>query len=377
MDLAEALQQLSPQARKICAADALPQLKGMAAAGLAPLPPVEMVSVLAILAAEPSPEIADKARGTLSGMPEAVLTGAIDQRLAPAVLGLLVGLCRGRDAVLQKLILSSDLPDEAVIDLARDLQSERLLETIAANEQRMLRCPRIIEALYFNKAARMSTVDRAIELAVRHGLELSAIPAFEEVKAAITGQQAARTDAEPGLEDLFFTNLLDDADLAALDAEFVDEVLESRAVGQTGDGDQERKISDVQLDISKMSISHKVRLAMLGNATQRAVLIRDSNKTVIMAVLKSPGLGDNEVMRFSRARSLPEEALRYVCSRREWTKHYQVKLNLATNPRTPMQEALKYLNHLRPSDLKAVERSRDVPQAIARAARNLRAKRGH
>jgi hypothetical protein len=377
MDTAALLEQLSPQVRKICAPDTPAQLKNMAAAGLAPLPPADMVSALAILSADPARDIADKARGTLAGMPENVLLGTIDQQLHPSVLGLLAGLLVGRDAALQKLILTPGLPDEAVVHMARELRSERLLEVVTANEQRMLRCPGIIEALYFNKAVRMSTVDRIIELAVRHGIELSGIPAFAEVKAAIAGRQEAPAGKDPTPEDLFFSDLLDDADLAALDAEFVDEFLDSRAAGQDSSGDHAQKIAAANTDIGKMSVSHKVRLAMLGNATQRAVLIRDSNKMVILAVLKSPGLGDNEVMRFTKARSLPEEALRFICGKRDWTKHYQVKLNLSMNPRTPLQEALKYLNHLRPSDLRSLERSRDVPQAIARAAKNLREKRSH
>jgi hypothetical protein len=53
-----------------------------------------------------------------------------------------------------------------------------------------------------------------------------------------------------------------------------------------------------------------------------------------------------------------------------------VKLNLVQNPRTPIQDALRFLNHLRPHDVRGLERSRDVPQAIANAAKNLRAKRG-
>jgi hypothetical protein len=373
MDITAILDQLSPQVRKICAPDAPPQLKGMAAAGLAPLPPGDLVSALAILAQDQAPLLADKARGTLAGMPEAVLLGAIDQQLPAAVLGLLAGLLSGRDAALEKLILAPGLPDEAAVGLARDLRSERLLEVIAANEQRMLRCPRIIEALYFNKAARMSTVDRAVELAVRNGIELEGIPAFAEVKAALTGRRIDAA-AEPAPTDTLFTGLLDGEEL---DAELVDEVLETADGTRTERGGQEEKISATLTDISKLSVSHKVRLAMLGNATQRAVLVRDSNKMVIMAVLKAPSLGDNEVMRFTKARSLPEEAVRYICSRREWTKHYQVKVNLAMNPRTPLPEALKFLNHLRPNDLRTVERSRDVPQSIARAARNLREKRSH
>jgi len=125
-----------------------------------------------------------------------------------------------------------------------------------------------------------------------------------------------------------------------------------------------------------MTVSQKIRVATLGNANQRAVLVRDANKLVVMAVLKSPGLGDSEVIRYSQARSLPEEAIRHIAQKREWTKLYQVKLNLVNNPRTPLQDALRFLTHLRPNDVRLLENSREVPRAICNAARQLRSKRG-
>ena len=61
----------------------------------------------------------------------------------------------------------------------------------------MLEHPPIIESLYMNKATRMSTADRIIELAVRHKLELTGIPAYKEVAIAIGQELIAEASPEP------------------------------------------------------------------------------------------------------------------------------------------------------------------------------------
>ena len=377
MDTATLVAELSGEVRKICAPGAPAPLKGMAAAGMAPLPPVDLVSALAVLSVDDAADVAAKAGETLDKLPEKVLLGALDQPLHAGVLDLLAGRLLGRAEPLEKLLLHRSLGDETVLRLTPDLASERLLEIVAGNEERLLRAPEIIEALYFNKHSRMSSVDRAIELAVRNGIVLEGIPAFAEAKAAIEGELIVEPEEEPSPEDRAFSDLIEDEELAELNEELVDETLDAEQDEAEAEESREKeKIKQANAEIGKLTVSQKVRMAMLGNATQRSVLIRDSNKMVILAVLKSPALSDSEVMRYAKARSLPEEAVRYICSKRDWTKHYQVKLNLVQNPRTPLQEALKYLNHLRAHDVRAVERSRDVPQAISRAAKALRTKRG-
>ena len=64
-----------------------------------------------------------------------------------------------------------------------------------------------------------------------------------------------------------------------------------------------------------------------------------------------------------------------MASKRDWIKHYPVKLNLVQNPKCPIEHALRFLQHLRPTDLRAIERDRNVPNAIGRAAKQLRQKR--
>ncbi len=377
MEHPASLTDLSQQALRILASDAPPQLRMMAASGLAPLGPVDLVSVLYALSYDQDESLATKARASLGKLPDNVLLGALEQKLDPAVLDGVARLLVRRDDAVERVLLNRFLQDETTVWLTENLRSERLLEIVAANEERMLRTPRIIEVLYMNKAARMSTVDRAIELAVRHGLELDGIPTFAEARAAIEGQLILEETDEPLQEDDDFSAALMDDDLLGIDDETLDDILDSLQSQQASPKktDEEEKATTFEASLSGLTVSQKIRMAMLGNSTQRAVLVRDSNKLVTMAVLKSPGVGDSEVIRYSKARSLPEEAVRYIASKREWTKQYQVKVNLVNNPRTPLQDALRFLNHLRPIDVRGLERSKDVPQSIVNAAKQLRKKR--
>jgi hypothetical protein len=198
--------------------------------------------------------------------------------------------------------------------------------------------------------------------------------------AAVTEPQLEplRDDDQPVDEDLEFLSVLGDEVAQTLDGAKVDDILAAIESGELASaaGEAEQHVKKMEASLSGLSISQKIRIATLGNSNQRAVLVRDSNRLVVMAVLKSPGMGDSEIIRFSKARSLPDEAVRYIAGKRDWTKLYQVKLNLVNNPRTPMQDALRFLTHLRPHDVRLLETSRDIPQALVTAAKQLRKKRG-
>lgn len=132
---------------------------------------------------------------------------------------------------------------------------------------------------------------------------------------------------------------------------------------------------DRLIRISKLKPMKKMRLALLGNAFERAILIRDSNKAVCLSAIKSPKVKENEVVAYCANRSLSHEVIRYIANRRDWTKLYAVKLNLVLNPKTPMASAMTLLNHLHAHDVKKVAHSRNIPSALATAAKRRMAKR--
>jgi hypothetical protein len=99
------------------------------------------------------------------------------------------------------------------------------------------------------------------------------------------------------------------------------------------------------------------------------VLIRDQNKAVCLSAIKSPRVKENEVVAYSANRSLPYEVVRYIATRRDWTKLYAIKLNLVQNPKTPMSQAMGFLGHLHQHDVRKVARSKNIPSALATAAK--------
>ena len=67
---------------------------------------------------------------------------------------------------------------------------------------------------------------------------------------------------------------------------------------------------------------------------------------------------------------------RVIASNREWTRSYQVKLNLSMNPRCPIGMSIKFLNFLHERELRSIMKSKDVPTPVASHARRLLQKKG-
>ncbi len=369
------VEQLSAPVAKICGPSAPPQLKAMAASGLAPLGPKDLLTVLYFFAYDKEQNLIDKATQSLQKLPEKVLFGALEQLGVEQVLDGLSKLLIKRSAAIEKILLNQATAPVTVTWIASQTRDEKNLEIVASNEQRLLEHPDIIEAFYKNIAARMSTADRIIELAVRNGIELKGIACFAEVKAAIQGELITEPSNEPTPDDHLFRQTMDREEWKELDETEIDEAIEAREEGEEGKEETIEKVEQLEKSLARMPMSAKIRLATLGSSNQRAVLIRDSNKLVTMAVIKSPGIRESEIMQYSKYRSLPEEALRFMATKRDWIKHYPVKLNLIQNPKCPIEYALRFLAHLRPPDLRSIERDRNVPNAISRAAKQLREKR--
>ena len=367
---------LSPKVANYVGAE-VPKGKKMAAAsGFAPLGSADMVSVLYVLAHDQDEEIRDTATKTLTGLPERILVGGIDQVSDDHVLDGLSRLLAKSAAAAEHLALNRGIALESLKFLAAAVSDDRVLEIIASNEQALLREPDIIEALYENKQTRQATTDRLIELAARNDLDLKGITCISELKAALAGELIPEATDELMPDDLLFKDNLELDDDELLDEKELAEALEARDRGED-DEDEERasKVETLEQSLAKMTVSAKIRTAMLGSARQRSILIRDSNKLVAVAVVKSPSITESEVVQFAKYRSLPEEAVRYMATKKDWTRHYQVKLSLVQNPRTPLEFSLRFLTHLRPADARALERDKNVPQAISRAAIRLRNQR--
>ena len=281
----------------------------------------------------------------------------------PRVLDLFAELGGARGEVFDALVTNASTADATIAVLAARAGT-REIERIAANEQRLLRHPEIIAAMYMNKQARMSTVDRAIELAVRNSVRVPGLAAWDELARALQSGAAQAASAE---QDALFAVAAeaatgDDSPVTAGDAEQV--VDEEAAEALTPE--QAKK-----LPIEKLTVPGKIRLATLGNGFARAVLIRDPLKIVAMAVIKSTGVTEFEAARYAANQSLTEDVIRFIAGKREWTKLYGTKVSLCRNPKTPVTEAMRLMPFLREKDLNNLTKSKGVPSAVSAQARKL------
>ena len=354
---------LSPAAQKALAPG---PTRMMAARGLLPMPrPGELLAVLYQLALDGDAAIAAAARATAEGLPDKIVAGALAEAdVDPRVLDWIAPRCTRAPALLDALITSPSVGDATIAAIARQAEA-RTVDLIAQNEQRLLRTPAIIAAMYVNPRARMSTVDRAVELAIRNGVKVDGIAAWDELsKVILSGGGGGTADDDAFAQAVAGTSEVDDRHLVAGDAEQVQ-------VGADGEllPDAAPQVDEKKVPIGKLSVPAKIRLATLGNAFARAVLIRDPMKMVAAAAIKSPGVTENEAARYAGNAQLADDVIRYIATRRDWTRLYSIKLHLVMNPKTPLPDVSRLMPHLREKDLRNVAKSKGVPSAVAAQAR--------
>jgi len=123
--------------------------------------------------------------------------------------------------------------------------------------------------------------------------------------------------------------------------------------------------------ILQMGVADRIKLAFLGSREAREILVRDPNKLIALAAVKSPKVQDTEIESISKSRAVCEDVLRQIASTKEWVKSYSVKVNLVGNSKTPVPIALNLLTHLREYDLRRIAKSKDVSSVVATQARRL------
>lgn len=152
---------------------------------------------------------------------------------------------------------------------------------------------------------------------------------------------------------------------APIPGEETNAVVEDGDVPDVPEGDGQ----DAAAMISTLPIMDRLKLATKGTREQRAVLIRDPNKLIAVAVLSSPKLTESEVEAFARMGNVSEEILRIIGNNRSWTKNYGVVASLVRNPKTPAAISLNLMARLNDRDMKMLAVDRNVPEGLRIAAR--------
>jgi len=342
---------LSAQAEKYARRDAPTGARRMAARGALPLEPIELATVLLVLANDPDAEVKQTARSSLETLPEHVLSTVLRGPAHPALLSFLAQIHRESEPRCESLALNP-ATDDATIAYLATLPHPRVVDIISQNQERMMRHEEIVDALGANPLTGRSVIERILSFL---GIE----------------ERESTSESEEGLDE-------QEAEAAVLEmlGEEMSDIARLLASEQGDRIEDDEMEGSLYAALQRMSVMQKIKLARVGGKEARALLVKDRNRIVSSSVLASPKLTETEIVGFAQSRAIGEELLRIISSNREWTKNYQVKLALSSNPKTPTPQAIKFLNYLQDRDLRMLMKSKDVPSNISAHARRILTKKG-
>jgi hypothetical protein len=323
-----------------------------------------------------------------------LLTAARSSETSPAVLDYLAGFSKDNREIHEAVVLNGRTPDEAIAELASTTSDSSLLDLIATNQQRLVRFPKIIDAILANSDRSGEAERRARETRQEF---------FEKERGAQQIAQELRSRGNSAAAE-FFENAdltgglsVEDAWLIAqhievLDADLDNSWLPTERYEELKAETQEeraanfnRALESERLEVGElppervslmrslmfMNARDRMKLAMKGDREARSILIRDSNRMVATAVIHNPRVTDQEVENIAAMRTVADEVLRLIALNRNWARSYPVIHNLVRNPRTPVPTVLTTLPRIRTKDLKNLTQNRNVPEATRRQALRL------
>jgi hypothetical protein len=117
-----------------------------------------------------------------------------------------------------------------------------------------------------------------------------------------------------------------------------------------------------------MTASDKMQLALSGSREERFAMIRDPNKMLHVYVLKNPRIGVDEVIYAAKLPTLSPDALKLIAENREWSGNATVCIGLVRNPKTPLALAVRLLDRIPLTEVRALAKG-GAREQIVHAAR--------
>jgi len=333
-------------------------LRLMAAQGLLPLKPEDLLELWTSLVSDTDEAIRTAAEGSLTAFPAAELLPILKSRDTPVPVLAWAVSKRAEPELREATLQNHSLPDDVIEQLASTLP-QALAELVVINQTRLLRSTSLLVAIESNAGLSNDQKRRLRELreTFRVGEQPAAAPAQAPAPAAPPAEEPPAPEPEAAEAtpqgDIFMTE--DEAIVRYLSEE---------------DRQKTEKVSAVQ-KIYRLNTAEKIITALKGSREERSILIRDPNRLVATAVLGSPRITEAEIESISSMKGVSDEILRTIGNHREWTKRYTVLNNLVRNPRTPVGIALSMVPRLNPRDIKGIAVDRNVPEPVRKQAQKF------
>ena len=382
-----------------------PQARMAAARGMLPLPADQQLAVLFAMASGGDERLGVEARSAFRLMPLKQVLQGISIQTHPKVLEALIEFREPDPELDERIGMLRTANDRTVRLIARRAHAD-LCDQLASNHERMLVTPDVFIDLHANENCSEVVLNRiesflqmqrclpkvpevrpflltegqaqgapaqAQEKAKTKAMDLEA-----EIMAALSGKQSpALLKAQESSLEMFDLDAVSTGNDAALGA-FAFDLQESmddfgwELTGEMDDkGTDEHVRISIENQIREMTVGKKIKLAYKGNKEVRKLLIRDSNKIVASAVVRSGRLSDGEVAAFAGNKNLDREVIRELAANGEYARKYPVKVALVNNPKTPVSLAVGLVKGLQKNDLMMLTRNRNVPSVVGQAANRL------
>lgn len=338
----------------------------IAARGDLPLAPEDQLEVTTLLARDNEESVRKAAYQRLGQYTDEELISVLENKELPStVLEFSAGFFLGRAKIVEKILLHPSTPNTAVAALAPGVPAS-LAELIIHNQVRIIEHPEILQALRKNPGLTPGNRRRLDEIENDFLKKDAAIPVStpkEPPQPPAVLMASLGAVREAAQQDSTSPLVIPDEPESESSPE------EEALIEEMSEGDDEK--FTIYQKISRLPVSGKIKLAMLGRREERAILVRDSNRLVATSVLGSPKLTDGEVESFSQLRNVNDEVLRIIASNKAWVKNYRVTLNLVKNPRTPVHLSMPMVTRLSQNDLKLLAKDRTIPEAIRQHVKRI------
>lgn len=322
-----------------------PKLSRLAAEGLVPLPPEELVAVQVALARgrvpADDPELPVVATWALGKLAPERVTGLIQDGASVEVLSWFARESQD-PRVLEAVLRRKDVPREVLAELAPKLAPD-LQEILLLRQDAIVERPEILDALETNP--RLSTYARR-----RIGELRDHLPGRREEPAEEL--EAPAEEGEPSEDEV---------------RQAIEEAREQPGTGS--DHDRQTGLSDAQIRMLPVPVRRK--LARGASKSLRSILIRDPNSQVAVAALGEGALSDGEVEQIAANRAVVGEVLEEIARRREWMSKIKIVSALVHNPRTPAGVAVRLLSRVSLRDLRNLSRDHNISSAVRTQAQRM------
>jgi hypothetical protein len=316
------------------------QLQLLAADGVLPLPPEDLIPLQVELARGGDPQVADRARDNLLRVDLRILRPFLERQAREPVLAFFAEEARN-PVLLETILRRRDVPRRILAWLARrvppDLQEILLLRQDAIVEE-----PAILQALEENPQV--------------SGYSQRRIAEYRE--HLLPRQRTAVSAGAPQPEPM-----------EILDEELEEVIAAARELPPSGEVEEKTGLSEGQ--IRQLPVPARLKLTRGAPRSLRSILLRDTNAQVAVSVILNNSLSEQEVEQTAANRSVVEEVLETISKKRDWVNKYTVTKALVWNPRTPLPTALRLVAKLAVRDLRELGRDRNVPDAVRATALRL------